>query len=227
MNNKSLVVVLLFSFCAGALVTLAATCGRGGGECPPEVVRVDTLEVRDTMIVPGPGGQYVKEVPVAVVLADTALVDSLVRVFEEQRQYFADLVDRLEDAKREKEEELKATRGELERVELLVKRNVFEDSVRTENYRHRWKIEAEGPILSYQWEMEPFCPVVAPGVKERRHRVGAGVGLQTAGGAWRQVYYGAYGYKWAQVQAAYVAGVRAAGVPWEVQVTAGLNIPLK
>lgn len=199
---------------------------------PVEVVRwrsvdLDSLKAAlgydpDSLIAPIP--PFVEQVPLVVTLKDTATVDSLIRVYNAQRLYYSDLLARLEGAVKQRETERDALADSLDRLVLLERVSVYEDSAQTASYFHRWKIEAEGPLRSYAYTVIPICPQpVLPVLKN--NRVFIGVGAQGQAGALRQVYLAGYGYKWAWVQAGYLPPVRSLSLGGAVQVAAGVTVP--
>lgn len=191
----------------------------GKADCPPaDVLPPDTVEII------APAGQVVTDKPLTVILTDSAAVDSLIKVFDEKREYYSGLVARLQAALIEKERDLSRTREELETVTILTKATVYEDSVKTDRYFHKWKVEAAGDILSYAFSVQPFCP--APQVPRLKpHRIGAGVGLQTASGAWRQVYTVGYSWKSAKIDLGYLPRVQSLSLKPEFQLSVGLEVP--
>ncbi len=215
--------LLIVAVLALALGFLVRGCGKKSD--PVQVfkwlpVNIDSLKAtipRDTVEVPGK--QVTRIVRVPVLLSDTALVDSLMREYTEQRDYFQSLLATLQGDDKD------FGWNWSESVVLETKESVYADSITTPDYFHEWYISAEGPIKTYSYRVIPLCPVPAILKPAKSHRIGAFAGLQTNAGTWRQVYGVTYRYNWAQVNAGYLpkAGNLSAGL----QFTVGADIGVK
>lgn len=211
-----------------ALLLRAEFCSKPE---PLEVVRWRSVDLDSLKTVWGPDPDsvvspippFVEQVPRVIALRDTAAVDSLIRVFAAQRLYYSALVSRLEAAVREREEAQGRLQDSLDRLVLLERVSVYQDSAVTPSYFHRWKIEAEGPLRSYAYTVIPLCPdPVLPTRKNNRAFVG--FGGQAQAGALRQVYVAGYGYKWAWAQVGYLPPVRSLSLGGAAQVAAGVSV---
>ncbi len=183
-------------------------------------VNLDSLKAtipRDTVEVPGKRVTRIVRVP--VLRSDTALVDSLMDQYTEQRDYYERLLVTLQGDDKD------FGWNWSESVVLETKESVYADSITTPDYFHEWYISAEGPIKTYSYRVIPLCPVPAILKPAKSHRIGAFAGLQTNAGTWRQVYGVTYRYKWAQFNAGYLpkAGNLSAGL----QFTVGADIGVK
>ncbi len=174
---------------------------------------------RDTVEVPGK--QVTRIVRVPVLLSDTALVDSLMDQYTEQRDYYERLLATL------KGDDKDFGWNWSENIILETKESVYADSITTPGYFHEWYISAEGPIKTYSYRVIPLCPVPAILKPAKSHRIGAFAGLQTELGALRQIYGPMYRYKFLQIQAGYLPPVKKLDIPGAVQVSAGVDFGIK
>jgi len=223
-----IVIAALAAFALGALLFRGCGKTKTVRYCPP--VNVDSLIAtlpKDTVLVPDPDNQVVKWLPRVIDLTDTAAVDSLLAVLIDQKQYYSALVDRLGEAIGKRDSALADAHTELERLELIMRTNIYQDSARTEQYFHRWRIEAEGPIRSYSFGIVPICPPQPTIPKVKHHRAGLYIGGQAEGGAIRPVYTARYGYRFIGVQAAYLPKSTRLGTAPAFQFSAGIDVPIR
>lgn len=199
---------------------------RGCGKTSPQVVtqylpvNLDSLKATippDTITLPP--HQITRIIRVPVPLGDSATVDSLVRVFQGQIDYYRELVAQLRGDDKDFGWNWDET------VVLNTKESFYSDSITTEKYFHRWNITAEGPVKSYTYQIIPLCPMVSiPPAK--KHHILLSLGGQFSEGLIRPVYSAGYGYKWMRFQAGYLPPNRT-GSKSAFQVSAGVDIPLK
>lgn len=181
-------------------------------------VNLDSLKATmppDTVLIPAK--QVVKYVPIKVSTNDPRVIDSLVAAYREMELHYNGLANNL----------ITGWNWDTDEVILDTRQHVYEDSVTTPGYFHRWLIEAEGPITSYTYGVQPICipcPEVVPPTK-KPHRFGVYVGGQTIPTGMRSVFALKYGYGPLNIQAGYLpaySGQQRAG-----QVLVGVEIPLK
>lgn len=186
---------------------------------PVEVVKwklvdMDSLKAtmyRDTVFVPGK--QVTKIVTVPVLISDTAQVDSLVKHFGEQIAYYQDLIKRLTP---------ETNWGwDFGTVSLPMETTIYADSVKTDRYFHRWRIEAEGPIKNYTYGILPICPEPILPKAVKQHRVGAWMGLQTIPGGIEPVVGLSYRNRYFFTTAGYLWNAKA------FQLGLGVDIGIK
>lgn len=222
-----LIVVAVLAAVLGALFVKQCASPK----CPPiPEINLDSLKAtleKPPVILPGEKEQVIRWLPKVIDLTDTAAVDSLLRVLEEQEAYFAGLRDQLEDGIRKKEEQLADAEDEIKRLELLIKVNEYQDSVRTDSYFHKWAITAEGPIRSYSYSIIPFCPQPLAVKTPAAHRIGLGAGGQAEAGAIRPLYAFKYQYKWLWASTGYLPGSDKLQTKDAVQIVGGFTIGIK
>lgn len=225
-NGIWLVVVGVLMTIGSVLFMLQCGPNRKPPATPCPVVNLDSLEkaLRDTLLVPGPK-QQIETVKWAISTKDTATIDSLLELGKQQQAYWAGIVGQLEEISKSREKDLK---DEIERLQLIVKTNVYEDSIRTADYFFRFKITALGPIEDFYYGITPTPrAVLQPLKKVKDHRIGLGFGGQAEAGVIRQLYLGKYQYKWAWVQIGYLPESKKLGVDDAVQLSAGFTFGIK
>jgi hypothetical protein len=191
-----------------------------------EVVRVQTIDLDslkrtippDVVIVPGPERQVLRYVTVTITSKEQA--DSLMREYDAIAKQFGDLQTELQ---------WRWMSGDGEPpFEIQEPEHAYADSVKTDEYFHRWAITAKGPITSYSFGIIPFCETQEPcpdPKKPARHRIGAYFGGQTSASITRPVYALKYSRGWASVQGGYIPS--GGGQPEAGQILVGLEIPIR
>jgi hypothetical protein len=218
-----LVIFGLMLFGSGAVLFKGCGKVKTVTYCPP--INIDSLKATispDTFLMPGE--QVVKWFPRVVDLTDTAAVDSLLTSLTEQKEYYSGLVDRLEGAIQERDSAITEATAQVEHLELLLKTNVYEDSVTTATYFHRWRIAAEGPIQSYSFAVLPIFPQPETPPRILHNRIAILAGGQAEAGAIRQLYEVEYSRRWLGVKAGYLPRSNALNAKPALQLTAGLNV---
>ena len=210
---------------SGVIALLAILLLRTGCQAPQvvEVVKWVTIDLDslkatmppDTVVIPGK--QIVKYVPIKVSTSDPRVIDSMVNAYREMEAHYNSMANNL----------ITGWDWQTDEVTINTKAHIYEDSVSTPTYFHRWLIEAEGPITSYRFGVQPICipcPEVAPPAK-KLHRVGLFAGGQTMPGGLRPVVGAGYGYGPIRLQAGVLPAAQ--GARTEGQILLGLEIGLK
>ena len=128
----------------------------------------------------------------AINIADTVAVDSMLKVWEGQRDYLGRVINRMKAAILErdrklflKDSTLLIVKSELDTLRILMKSHVMVDSAKGPDFKYFFRTEAEGPILSHSYWIETNCPDTKQ--KIARNALGLSYGGQVTGNEIRQV----------------------------------------